>query len=106
MEAALGEPIWLLQRADASSPGFDGLCEALLLPLPAEASADRANYEVHLRDAHWRQAPTIWTIPAVRPLLAGHQDRYANASSRHYSDWLQLASHWSALCREQPMPPS
>ena len=96
-EAALGEPIWLLQRADASSPGFDGVCEAVELPLPAEASADRANYEVHLRDAHWRQAPIIWTIPAVRPLPAGHQDRYANASSRHYCDWLQLASHWSAL---------
>ena len=96
-EAAAGEPIWLLQRSGESTQHVDGVCEAVDLQVLARASAERANYEVHLRDAHWRRAPNIWTIPAVRALSPEDQDSYVNANSNLYGDWLSLSSRWSEL---------
>ena len=97
LEAAAGESVWMLQRSGELTDHFDGVCEAVNLPIPVDASADRANYEVHLRDAHWRKAPKNWTIPAVRALLPQDHDCYCNASSGLYSDWLKLLSRWSEL---------
>ena len=97
LESALGERIWLLQPTDGGAAGFDGQYEVLDLPMAQEVQAERANYEVHLREAHWRPAPAGWTIPAVRALSAVDQSRYANASPRLYCEWLQLLSRWSEL---------
>ena len=96
-ETAAEEPIWLLQRSGEVTQHFDGMCDAVESQVSARASAERWNYEVYLRDAHWRCAPSTWTIPAVRAVAPKDQAFYVNATSDLYNDWLRLSSHWSEL---------
>jgi len=96
-ESAVQEPILILNHVAEVTDHLDGVFEAVNLHPQTKASAERANYEVFLRDAHWRKAPKALTIPAVRALTLADQDRYVNASSDHYRQWLRLLSRWSEL---------
>ncbi|WP_186484160.1 rhamnan synthesis F family protein [Synechococcus sp. A15-127] len=90
---------WLVPCCSSSVDGFDGVYEEVLLPERSSQPSSRANYELHLRNAHWHESPHGWHIPAVRALAANDWDRYCNATAKRYREWLRLVSHWSVLQR-------
>ena len=90
---------WLVPCCSSSVDGFDGVYEEVLLPERSSQPSSRANYELHLRNAHWHESPHGWHIPAVRALAANDWDCYRNATAKRYRDWLRLVSHWSVLQR-------
>ena len=77
--------------------GFDGSYEHIQLPKQSADRSKRADFECHLRDAHWHAPPNGWLIPAVLALEKQHQDCYRNANAARYREWLSLMSHWSVL---------
>ena len=98
VEAALGESLLFLHEGTEPQAACDGVFETIPLPARADVVAERFNYEVHVRDAHWRSASDHWFVPAVRAPTDSDQDRYVHAGARHYQDWLLTLSRWSEFC--------
>ena len=96
LASALGRIPLLLNGAGEPPAGFDGNCDWIAL-LRADTPANRGNYEVHLRQAHWRVPPQRRSIPAVRALTPDDHHGMSGASPELYRSWLSLLSHWSEL---------
>ena len=84
---------WIVSEMEGC--GEDGVLDRVPLP----AAGDRWNYEVLLRQAHWRGGATRWRIPAVRALPLEERRHFIKSSAGRYRSWLRNASQWSALQR-------
>ncbi len=96
LASALGRIPLLLNGSAEPPAGFDGNCD-WIAPLRADSPADQGNYEVHLRQAHWRAPPQRRSIPAVRAPTADDDAGMSGATPQLYRSWLSLLSRWSEL---------